>query len=167
MSAAQSVTEMATPDLRSPAPSVHNNIHSDQSSAYLYKPEAPVSTVPEKQELSPSALEQGSTKSDDSARTIHGFKWVLVCLSLYISALLYGLDTTIAADVQASVIDTFGSVEQLTWLGSGFPLGSVAVILLIGSLYAKFDQKWVYIGSIILFEVGSALCGAAPSMTGK
>jgi MFS family permease len=31
-------------------------------------------------------------------------------------------------------------------------------------LYALFDMKVLFIASIVLFEVGSALCGAAPSM---
>lgn len=114
----------------------------------------------------PEKAEQASTStSEHEARTIHGLKWVLLCASLYITAFLYGLDTTIAADVQASVVETFGNVQQLTWMGSGFPLGSIAVILLIGSLYSKFDQKWIMLGSLVLFEVGSVLCGASPSMT--
>ena len=148
---------------------------SNQSTHSLVKPQvSPIAErlsekLPEKllekePDRSPSSLEQGSSESQKT-RDIHGIRWFLVCLALYITALLYGLDTTIAADVQASVISTFGSVEQLTWLGSGFPLGSVAIILLVGSLYSKFDQKAVYILSIVFFEVGSALCGAAPSMT--
>src|SRR5438045_3565273 len=43
------------------------------------------------------ALQTGDT---ERARQIRGFRWLLVCVSLYISAFLYGLDTTIAADVQ-------------------------------------------------------------------
>src|ERR1700753_1579912 len=35
-----------------------------------------------------------------NVRLITGFRWFAVCLSLYISCFLYGLDTTIAADVQ-------------------------------------------------------------------
>jgi predicted MFS family arabinose efflux permease len=32
------------------------------------------------------------------------------------------------------------------------------------ALYSKFDLKLLFIGSIVVFEVGSALCGAAPNM---
>jgi len=42
-------------------------------------------------------------------------------------------------------------------------MGSVAVILLIGKIYGVFEIKWLIIASIIIFEAGSALCGAAPS----
>lgn len=99
-----------------------------------------------------------------AARTLTGLRWALVCISLYISIFIYGLDTTIAADVQGSVVEAFGHVEQLAWVGAGFPLGSVSVILLNGVMYTTFNMKWMYIASLGLFEVGSALCGAAPNM---
>lgn len=123
----------------------------------------------------PSDLEkqhqQGSTSSLDSVapdeeggRTIKGVKWFFICVSLYISAFLYGLDTTIAADVQGPVLEDFGHVELLSWIGSGFPLGSVAVILLAGALYGNFNMKWLFIAGVLAFEVGSVICGAAPDM---
>ena len=101
----------------------------------------------------------------DSPRSITGLKWILVCASLYISAFLYGLDTTIAADVQGSVIDTFGHIEQLAWVGAGFPMGSVSVILFLTGILNNFNMKWVYVASVVVFEAGSALCGAAPTMS--
>ncbi|UKZ61848.1 uncharacterized protein TrAtP1_003109 [Trichoderma atroviride] len=45
------------------------------------------------------------------------------------------------------------------------PLGSVSVILLYGELYTNYNIKWVFLASTVLFEAGSALCGAAPSMS--
>jgi len=113
---------------------------------------------------SPDRSSQESSRSSVPTRTITGLKWFLICISLYISAFLYGLDTTIAADVQGPIVEAFGHVDQLAWIGAGFPLGSVAVILLVGTLYGHFNMKWIYIGSITLFEIGSVLCGAAPNM---
>jgi hypothetical protein len=68
-------------------------------------------------------------REDASPRTVHGFKWFLVCASLYIGALIYGLDSTIAADIQAAIVEKFDSVERLTWVGTAFPLGSVCALL--------------------------------------
>jgi hypothetical protein len=48
---------------------------------------------------------------------------------MYMSAMLYGLDTTVVADVQGTVIERFGEPEKLAWIGVGFPLGSIAIIL--------------------------------------
>ncbi|MCJ1419595.1 hypothetical protein MMC32_005950 [Xylographa parallela] len=126
-----------------------------------------LSKVPEKSTSALDLEKAGVTtppQTPEESRPIHGFKWFLVCVSLYLSAFMYGLDTTIAADVQAGVVSTFGNVEQLTWMGTGFPLGSVATVLLLSAFYGHFNLKWIYIGSIVLFEVGSALCGGAPNM---
>ncbi|KAL4977903.1 major facilitator superfamily domain-containing protein [Aspergillus desertorum] len=109
---------------------------------------------------------QAQTEKTSDARKITGLRWFLVCAALYLSALMYGLDTTIAADIQGAVVETFRSdVSRLAWIGAGFPLGSVAVILPYGFLYTMFNMKWLYIAGIVLFQVGSAVCGAAPTMT--
>ena len=97
-------------------------------------------------------------------RTIRGFRWVLACVALFSANFLYGLDTTIAANIQAAVAQTFDDISKLGWLGIGFTLGSVALILPLGKAYAIFDTKWLFIGCLTMFAAGSALCGAAPSM---
>jgi MFS family permease len=74
-----------------------------------------------------------------------------------------GLDTTIAADVQGSVYEALGEIQNLPWVGLGFPMASVAVILLVGRLYDLFNIKWLMIASVAIFEIGSAICGAAPT----
>ncbi|KAI1162627.1 major facilitator superfamily domain-containing protein [Nemania serpens] len=111
-----------------------------------------------------NAFSDNANATKDDVRKITGFRWFLICAALYISALIYGLDTTIAADIQGAVVETFGEVSQLAWIGAGFPLGSVAVILPYGFLFTKFNMKWLYVGGIVLFQAGSALCGAAPTM---
>ncbi|KAI1392650.1 MFS general substrate transporter [Hypoxylon trugodes] len=104
------------------------------------------------------------TESEDKGRTIRGFQWLILCISIYATCFLYGLDTTIAADVQGPVVETLGHVEQLSWVGAGFPLGSICVLLLLGALYRTFNMKWNFVATVALFEVGSAICGAAPTM---
>ncbi len=54
--------------------------------------------------------------------------------------------------------------SRLSWVGAGFPLGSVVVILFLTALYADFNMKWTYTASVLIFGVGSALCGAAPGI---
>ncbi|MCJ1478386.1 hypothetical protein MMC13_007066 [Lambiella insularis] len=160
MSYTPSVTETTLAGTRPPSPSGEKTFDGAALAQSLSK-------VPE-DNASRSDLEkavpESAPKTSAEARSIGGFRWFLVCASLYISALLYGLDTTIAADIQAAVVATFGNVEQLTWMGTGFSLGSIATVLPIGAMYGKFNMKWLFIGSMVLFEAGSALCGGAPSM---
>lgn len=42
-------------------------------------------------------------------------------------------------------------------------MGSVAIILLVGKLFGTFDIKWLINSFVVAFEVGSAICGAAPN----
>jgi MFS family permease len=116
----------------------------------------------------PSDIEKSSKESTQEEtpfeRNIPPFRWFLVCLGLYLGALLYGLDTTISASVQGPILSSLGEIEKLAWVGIGFPMGSVSVILLLGWCFALFEIKYLMIGSIVAFEAGSALCGAAPTM---
>ncbi|KAE9368101.1 MFS general substrate transporter [Stipitochalara longipes BDJ] len=112
----------------------------------------------------PETVLRRTEDAEKLPRNLTKVRWIAVVLALYSTGLLYGMDTTIVADVQVPIINSLGHIEQLTWIGAGFPLGSVAVILPVGILYSLFNIKWVYITSFLFFEVGSALCGAAPTM---
>jgi predicted MFS family arabinose efflux permease len=97
-------------------------------------------------------------------KRMSNLRWFVVCVGLYLTAFLYGLDSTIAADVQGPILASLGELRLLPWVGTGFLLGSVATVSLFGSLYTKIEVKWLYLASILTFEVGSAICGAAPNM---
>lgn len=102
--------------------------------------------------------------SNTQQRSVRGFRWLLVCLSIFSANLLFGLDNTIAADIQGAVSETYSNTGQLGWLGVGFALGSAAGILPLGKAYGIFDNKWVFISCLVNFAAASALCGAAPNM---
>ncbi|RMZ77499.1 hypothetical protein DV737_g4305, partial [Chaetothyriales sp. CBS 132003] len=55
------------------------------------------------------------------------------------------LDTTIAADVQAQVYEDLGHIENLQWVGLGFPMASAAAILMFTRAYGQFNVKAFYI----------------------
>lgn len=59
--------------------------------------------------------------------------------------------------------EDLGDLENLPWIGIGFSMASVAVILFIGKSFSQFDVKWVANSSVFVFEVGSAICGSAQS----
>ncbi|KAJ5415523.1 hypothetical protein N7465_004218 [Penicillium sp. CMV-2018d] len=110
-------------------------------------------------------IQAGDTEKDAApAREIVGFRWLLVCIAVFSANLLYGLDNTIVADIQAPIAGDFNEYTRLGWLGVGFTLGSVVFILPLGKAYAIFDTKWLFLGCLTMFAAGSALCGAAPSM---
>ncbi|KAL4983183.1 major facilitator superfamily domain-containing protein [Aspergillus falconensis] len=89
--------------------------------------------------------------------TITGPRWILICTAVFSANILYGLDTTIAGDIQAAVLETFDNVTQLGWLGVGFTLVSTVAILPLGKAFGMFDVKWVFIGCLTMFWAASAL----------
>lgn len=105
-----------------------------------------------------------SPKQPQRERQIRGLRWFLVCVAIFSANFLYGLDTTIAADIQAAVSEEYENVSQLGWLGVGFGLGSTVAILPLGKAFGAFDTKWLFIACLVMFAAASALCGAAPSM---
>lgn len=97
-------------------------------------------------------------------RDIQGWKWIAVVLSILSSTFLFALDNTIVANVQPVIVEHFDAVSKLSWLSVSFLIGAAATNLVWGKIYGQFNAKWTYIFCVTLFEVGSAICGAAPTM---
>ncbi|OJJ04859.1 hypothetical protein ASPVEDRAFT_153183 [Aspergillus versicolor CBS 583.65] len=98
-------------------------------------------------------------------RDVHGVAWVLVVLSVFSCVFLFALDNTIVADVQPAIINEFGDLTMLPWLSVAFLLGAASTLLVWSKGYGQFNCKWLYIITTAIFEVGSAVCGAAPNMS--
>ena len=49
------------------------------------------------------------------------------------------------------------------WYGSAYLLTACGFQLLFGRIYQFYSPKWVWLVAILLFEIGSAVCGAAPN----
>ncbi|KAL6355620.1 hypothetical protein LRP88_11223 [Fusarium phalaenopsidis] len=76
---------------------------------------------------------------------------------------LFALDNTIVADIQPAILKDLDAIKLLPWVGIGFALGTMAV-LPWSKVYGIFSIREIYLFNILLFEIGSALCGAAPNM---
>lgn len=115
-----------------------------------------------------SKLSEEGTKSDDSKqkpeqRSVTGVKWFFAYTSILSTVLLFALDGTIVANLQPAIVSAFQTEQNLAWIGVSFMLGNTT-ILTLGKAFGVFNMKWLFIINLILFEVGSALCGAAPNM---
>src|SRR5438105_8251588 len=56
------------------------------------------------------------------------------------------------------------TVEEITWVTTGFIIATVLVMPLTAFLGRLFGQKRVYMFSLVLFVAGSALCGMARTL---
>jgi MFS family permease len=74
-------------------------------------------------------------------------------------------DRTIIATATPRITDTFHSLGDIGWYGSGYMLTLCSFQLFFGRLYTFYNPKWTLLSCILFFEIGSIVCGAAPSST--
>jgi EmrB/QacA subfamily drug resistance transporter len=79
--------------------------------------------------------------------------------------LLAALDATIIATALPTIVGDLGGLNRLAWVTSAFLLAQTAVTPLYGKLGDLYGRKRVLQSAIVLFLVGSALCGQARGMT--
>ncbi|KAI9644634.1 hypothetical protein NHQ30_006658 [Ciborinia camelliae] len=90
-------------------------------------------------------------------KCLKGIKWIIRVLSIYSSVFLHALDNTIVATIHPSVVKDLSHIEKLPWV-------SVALYLTWGKLFSKFNGKNLFLATVLTFEVGSAICGAAQNI---
>ncbi|KAI0851731.1 MFS general substrate transporter [Daldinia vernicosa] len=103
------------------------------------------------------------TKESSHDEYVQGPKLYLVMLSTTMVYFLIMLDNTILATAIPYITDEFHSLLDVGWYGSAYQLSCSALQPFGGKIYSKFNSKWSFIIYLILFEAGSAVCGAASS----
>lgn len=109
------------------------------------------------------AANGAATPDDEEFYKPKTLKFWLVILSTFISMFLVALDRTILATAIPRITDEFKSLGDIGWYGSAYMLTTAAFQLVFGRIYRFYDLKWTFLVCIVIFEVGSAICGAAPS----
>src|SRR5438876_7667129 len=91
-------------------------------------------------------------------------KW-LVNISITFGTLMGAIDASIVNVAVPHLMGSLGvTVEQVTWVTTGFVIATVMVMPLTGFLARLFGQKRVYLFCLVLFGIGSALCGMARTL---
>src|SRR5213078_4571488 len=75
------------------------------------------------------------------------------------------LDQTIVATALPKVVSDLGGITQYSWVFTAYMLGSTVTVPLYGKLGDAHGRKPLFLVSISIFLVGSALCGLAQNMT--
>ncbi|NUR86844.1 MAG: MFS transporter, partial [Nonomuraea sp.] len=77
---------------------------------------------------------------------------------------LAALDQTVVATALPTIAGDLHGVDTLSWLVTAFALTSGIATPLFGKLSDMYGRRRLYLGAIVLFLLGSALCGLATSM---
>jgi EmrB/QacA subfamily drug resistance transporter len=82
-----------------------------------------------------------------------------------IVAMLFGaLDNTIVGTALPQIVGELGGIGLMTWLTTAYMLTATTIVPIAGKLADLIGRKSVYIAGLIIFMVGSILCGMAETM---
>ncbi|KAI1272511.1 putative gliotoxin efflux pump [Xylaria sp. FL0933] len=88
---------------------------------------------------------------------------VITVAGLLLGIFLAGLDINIIATAIPAITNAFNSLAESGWYGSAFFLAYAAFQSLWGKAYKYFDMKFVFLATMIVFEVGCLIGGVAPN----
>ncbi|OAA37406.1 Major facilitator superfamily domain, general substrate transporter [Metarhizium rileyi] len=92
-----------------------------------------------------------------------GLKFIMLIVSAFTAMFLVSLDKMIITTAIPHITDEFQSKADVGWYGTAYLLTNCAFQLVFGKLYKFLPVKTMFLTSLLLFEAGSAICGAAPN----
>jgi DHA2 family multidrug resistance protein len=91
-------------------------------------------------------------------------RWV-VAGTVMLGTIMAVLDSSIVNVALPDMTSSLGaSVEQITWVITGYILANVIIMPILGLLTARFGRRRFYMASVALFTLSSAACGMAGSL---
>lgn len=90
---------------------------------------------------------------------------VMVALSgLMVGLFIAAIDQTIVATALPAIVTDLGGIRYLSWIVVGYLLTSTASTPLWGKVGDLYGRRRMFQAAIVVFLVGSLMCGAAPTM---
>src|ERR1700676_4797152 len=84
--------------------------------------------------------------------------------ALLLVILLASLDQTIVATALPTIVGDLGGLQHLSWVVTAYLLASTVTGPIYGKLGDLYGRKVVLQTAIVIFLIGSALCGVAQNM---
>lgn len=98
-----------------------------------------------------------------AARTKKGAIFWLIFLSICLSLFLSALDQTAVSTALPTIAHDLHT-SDFVWVGSAYALASTAFIPMSGALAQIFGRRPALLTCLILFALGSGVCGGARNM---
>ncbi|MGW7579008.1 MFS transporter [Streptomyces sp. NPDC054765] len=106
---------------------------------------------------------------DTSAPAVPGedrsHRTVLVAIgALLLGLLIAALDQTIVATALPTIVSELGGLDHLSWVVTAYLLAATAATPLWGKLGDQYGRKKLFQTAIVIFLIGSVLCGIAQNI---
>src|SRR6476469_483332 len=94
-----------------------------------------------------------------------GHRQILIAFSgLVLAMLLAALDSTIVSTALPTIVSDLGGLEHLAWVVTAYLLAQTIVTPVYGKLGDLYGRKIVMQSAIVLFLIGSVLCGLSQNL---
>src|SRR5215472_14267754 len=94
-------------------------------------------------------------------RTSQVITLLVACFGLFMVLLDSSIVTVALPTIQT---DLHAQLSDLQWVVDAYTLPFAALMLTAGTLGDRFGRKRLFLGGLVLFTVGSLLCGVAPTL---
>lgn len=88
----------------------------------------------------------------------------VIIVALLLATLMASMDNTILATAMGTIVGDLGGFDKLMWVTSAYMIAEMAGMPIFGKLSDMYGRKRFFIFGIIVFMIGSALCGTANSI---
>ncbi|MEV7592855.1 MFS transporter [Streptomyces sp. NPDC089922] len=117
------------------------------------------------QDVTPADVGPGPGPRKPGPAGEHSSREVLVPIgALLLGLLIAALDQTIVSTALPTIVSELGGMAHLSWVVTAYMLAATAATPLWGKLGDQYGRKRLFQYAIVLFLIGSALCGLAQDM---
>jgi EmrB/QacA subfamily drug resistance transporter len=102
------------------------------------------------------------TDTTTSTQSNSSVVWIMIALML--TMLLAALDQTIVSTALPRIASDLHGLNKLSWVATAYLLTSAVATPLYGKISDQFGRKKIFQFAVILFLIGSALCGISQNM---
>jgi EmrB/QacA subfamily drug resistance transporter len=113
-------------------------------------------------DAAPMRTQEPSAPEQTTAGPPQPVKFIFAALMLVL--LLASLDQTIVSTALPTIVSDLGGLEHLSWVVAAYLLSSTIVGPIYGKLGDLYGRKVVLQAAIVIFLIGSALCGLSANM---
>ncbi|MEU8868168.1 MDR family MFS transporter [Streptomyces umbrinus] len=100
--------------------------------------------------------------ADDPPAVPKNIRWIM--LGILLAMLLSMLDGLIVGTAMPTVVADIGGIDHISWVVTAYTLTAACSTPVWGKMGDLFNRKHMFLGSIVVFMIGSVLSGQASSM---
>jgi EmrB/QacA subfamily drug resistance transporter len=101
----------------------------------------------------------------DYAAQLSRKRVILTTVAVISAMFLASIDGTIVSTAMPTIVGDLHGIDSYAWVFAGFLLAEIATIPLWGRLADMFGRKQIFLIGMLIFLLGSVLCGTSGSMT--